>query len=35
MFIPGPGLKFFGTWNGDIPQGFTEDIELKLKFELE
>jgi hypothetical protein len=35
MIIPGPGLKYFGTWTGDMHQGFTEDIELKLKLELE
>ena len=35
MLVRGPGPKFFGTWTGDRPQGFTEDIELKLKFELE
>ena len=33
--IPGPDPKFFSTWTGDRPQGFTVDKELKLELEQE
>ena len=35
MLVPGPSPKFFSTWTGDRPQGFTVDIELKLELDLD